>query len=509
MTINNCEEVYMRKLTVSLLVVLLVLLGCVAPMPALTVNLASPGNGSSVPSSSPVLAWDSTGGVTSYRLQVASDSNFQNLAIDVSELTSPVYTVPAGKLNDDTTYYWRVIGSRSGVLSSWSPSWSFRTAGAPTPGPTPSPASGGDIQVSVTLDGSPWSGSVNYVINGPFSDTEDSVPKTFRNVSPGNYTITYNYGGPTGASLASITPTPTQVLVAGNTINFILNFHRQLTSSIIVNATLDGSPWSGVANISLTGPFNDSHSNVPCTFPNLPPGNYALIYNYGGPAGAALGSITPSPTQALGSGGTLVFTLNFFTQQRSGTVIVNATLDRKPWKVMPGSGPISYTVTGTKTDSGDRVPETFSNMPAGPYTLNFNNGGPIGATLTNITPAPSQNLAPGGTVAFTMNFSGQPKGTVMISATLNGSPWSGEISYVLQGPYVDSGHAVPATVSNAPSGTYRLQYNSGGPPGGVFEGVSPSTQVLPAGGTISFNIKFKFKGVLPEPKPEPMPGPLK
>ena len=191
--------------------------------------------------------------------------------------------------------------------------------------------------------------------------------------------------------------------------------------------------------------------------------------------------------------------------------MVNATFDGKPWQVMPGSGSVSYTITGPKTDSGNSVPETFNNMPAGPYTLNFNNGGPPGATLTNITPSPSQNLSPGGTVVFTMHFSGQPKGTVVVGTTLNGSPWSGEIGYVMQGPYVESGSAVPETFSNAPSGTYSLQYKAGGPPGGVFEGVSPPTQILPAGGTISFNIRFKFKGVLPEPEPEPepMPGPLK
>lgn len=82
-------------------------------------------------------------------------------------------------------------------------------------------------------------------------------------------------------------------------------------------------------------------------------------------------------------------------------------------------------------------------------------------------------------------------------------------------PYVESGHGAPQTFSNVPTGTYGVQYSAGGPPSSVFDGVSPSTQMLSPGGNIAFTIRFRFQGVKPEPmpgplpRPEPIPGPLK
>jgi hypothetical protein len=671
----------MRHYLALLLIILVLLAGC-APA-QLTVKLASPVNGSSVSSLSPVLVWGGGESGTIYRLLLAKDSNFQNLITDASNLRQPSYTVPSGNLRGNTMYYWKVIAHQDSLTSDWSPTWAFQT---PSGG---SPTARGKIQVTATVDGAPWSGEVNYAINGPFSDTDNSLPWTFSDLPEGTYTITYNYGGPQGATLSNISPSPSQELPGGGAINFTLNFYTQSSSSIMVNATLNGSPWSGAVNYSISGPFSDAEATVPQTFSNLPAGAYSLVYNSGGPPGASLtsitpattqtlsasgniiyslnfsttpssnlsvtaslngapwsgmiqysisgpvntsqaevpwafnnapagtysinyqgggpagamlvsiipgqtitltsnssggfvfnfstqqttgnmvvnatlnntpwsgavnyvlngpfqnpdtsvprtyknipagsytltytsggppgamlASITPAPSQMLAGGRTIIFNMNFVEQQRTGTVMVNATLDGNPWQVAVGSGSISYTVTGPKTDSSNKVPATFSGMPAGPYTLNYNSGGPIGATLTNISPAPSQNLSPGGAVAFTLNFTGQPKGHVAVSVTLDGKPWSGEISYVVAGPYTESGGSAPRTFSNAPAGNYTVQYNAGGPPGCVFEGVSPSSQMLPAGGTIMFNIMFEFKGLppeptpVPEPEPEPEPGPL-
>ncbi len=660
-------------LLIILLTITILLAGCI-PAPQLTVKLASPVNNSAVFSLSPMMVWGGGGNGATYRLLLAADANFQNLVIDASNLGDPRYTVPSGKLNGDSTYYWKVIATKGAQTSDWSPTWSFQTPSGDGPGKR------GIIRVSATVDGTPWSGSVTYAINGPFSDTDNSLPWNFSDVPPGTYTITYNYGGPQGATLASITPSPSQDLPSGGTINFILNFHTQSTSSIMVNATLNGAPWSGPVSYSISGPFNDADTIVPQTVSNLPagaytltyssggpsgailssitpattqtltkggsivytlnfstgstsslsvtatlngtswsgqvrysisgastfsrndvpftlnnasPGNYTILYqsggppgatlvsiypaatitlasgrsagfvlnfstkqttgnvvvnatlngsswsgavNYflsgpfqisdsmvprtysnvptgtysisyagGGPSGATLASITPAPSQNLASGRTVIFNMNFVAQPSTGTITVSALLDGQPWQVAIGSGSISYTLTGPKTDSSSTVPATFSSMPAGPYTLNYNSGGPIGATLTGISPAPSQNLSPGGAIAFTLNFTGQPKGQVSVAVTFEGQPWSGEIGYVVGGPYTESGSSAPRTFSNAPAGSYSLQYSSGGPPGGVFEGVSPSSQMLPAGGTIMFNIMFKLA---PGPEPGPMPGPI-
>jgi hypothetical protein len=665
-------------ITVTLLFVLL-LAGCVMPS-QLTVNLASPSNGSTVLSLTPILSWGGGSGAATYRLMVAQDNNFQNLVLDVNNIGDVSYTIPSGKLNGNSLYYWKVLAQQGNRASTWTAPWSFYTPSGVSPSNT------GTVRVSATLNGSPWTGSVNYRVSGPFSDTDNSVPWDFKTVPAGTYTVTYNYGGPPGASLTSITPYPTMQLAAGDTLHFVLNFQSQTSSSIKVVATLNGSPWSGNVNYSITGPFRDADVMVPQTFNNLPSGTYTLSYNSGGPSGTMLSSISPSPTQTMASGGNIVYTLNFssvtvsnlsvtasyngatwsgpvqfslsgpvnnnyssvpqqlpsappgtyyisyksggppgatlgsiapgqslvlssggsagfilnyYTQQQTGNVLVNATLngspwsgavsymlsgpfqsndnqvprtysnvpvgnytltfmgggpagaaltsitpaptqllaigrtigfnlnftaqpvtgtisvsamvDGQPWMTQPGSGPISYTITGPASDSGDMIPGTFSSKPAGLYTLNYNSGGPIGATLTSISPSPTQNLAAGGNIQYVLQFTGQPKGYVSVNATLDGQEWSGEVGYVLQGSYVESGGSVPRNFANAPQGSYSVQYSGGGPPQSTFIGVSPTSQMLPPGGSISFTLMFHFEGLpgpMPGPVPEPEPRPL-
>jgi hypothetical protein len=474
----------MRKFAVLLLVVLFVLGSCV-PVLAITVSLASPASGSSMPSLSPILAWSSSGGATNYRLQVAADSNFQEMAVDTSNLGEPLYTVPSGRLNNDTTYYWRVMGSRGNLASGWSAAWSFLT-----PGGAP-PSNRGTIRVSATVDGSPWSGSVNYSINGPFSDTDNSLPWSFSDVPAGNYILTYNYGGPSGAMLTSVTPSPSQALQAGGTVHFTLNFHRQSSSTIMVNATLDGAPWSGSINYSFSGPFNDADTVVPRTFSNVPPGAYTLLYSYGGPTPATLGGITPTAMQILPSGGSIVYTFNFYRSQASN-ILINATLNGVPW-----SGTVNYSISGQVNAPRNAVLGMLSNVPAGTYTLTYGGGGPAVSTLVSITPNPSQALSGGRTIVFSMNFVQQQQyGTIMVNAVVDGQPWrtaagSGSINYTLIGAKTDSGNMIPGNFTGMPSGPYTLSYNAGGPIGATLTGISPSpSQHLPAGGAIVYTLNF-------------------
>jgi uncharacterized protein (DUF2141 family) len=348
----------------------------------------------------------------------------------------------------------------------------------------------GTVMVTATLDGTPWSGHVRCSIDGPTKDSSYSVPESFSSLPLGTYTVSYSSGGPSGAMLASITPSPTQTLSSGGAITFTLNFQSQATSTVVVQATLDGSPWSGNVRYSLSGPTGDSGYSVSETFGGLPPGTYTLSYSTGGPEGATLSSITPSTRQTLSSQGTIIFTLNFHSQQ-SGTVMVQATLDGSPWQTAIGSGTISYTLHGPVTDSSHSVPDTFSDLPPGTYTLSYTDGGPIGATLVGISPAPRQTLASGGTITFTLEFQTQAKGTVLVQATLNGEPWSGDVIYYLAGPYMDTGSYVPNSFTSCPAGSYSVDYKSGGPDSSVLDGITPSSQQdLSPGGTITFTLNF-------------------
>jgi hypothetical protein len=650
--------------TIALLIII-TFAGCIIPpITPITVTLATPEDNSQLDTLKPNFSWNSSTPADVYNLQVATDSNFQNLVVDEGGLAQPFYATPSDVLEHGYTYYWRVNAVKGGQASNWSNAWTFQTTGAakasitvnatldgspwsgtvyfsisgansysnnsvPTsfddvstgsytityssggpegaslsnisPSSTQSVGTGnsitftlnfnkhsaGVIQVNATIDGVPWSGNIDFTINGPMTDSFNNVPYSFTNMPAGNYTLTYNYGGPAGAVLYSITPTPTQFLQSSNSITYTLNFNAQSTSSVVVNATVDGAPWSGKVNFTLRGPFSDSNSSVPYQFNNLPVGSYTLTYNFGGPAGAVLSSITPQPSQYLSKGNTITFSMNFSSQnsstinidatldgeswsgpanftvsgpftdsgtivpsnssavppgnytftynyggpdgavlarispapyqslpanatitftmnfqkrQSTGTIAVNATLDGKPWEVNAGSGTVSYTLSGPKFDSSNRVPDTFPNMPSGRYSLSYNSGGPIGGRLVSITPGPTQNLETGGSLVFTMNFAAQSRGSITVNATLNGEPWSGPVIYLVNGPYVESGSNVPHMHSNAPAGMYTIEYRSGGPPEARLEGITPSSQQsLQAGGDITFTLDFRF---IPGPTPE-------
>ena len=369
-----------------------------------------------------------------------------------------------------------------------------------------------NLSVTASYNGAIWSGPVQFSLSGPVNNNYSSVPQQLTSAPPGTYYISYKSGGPPGATLGSIAPGQSLVLSSGGSAGFILNYYaQQQTGNVLVNATLNGSPWSGTVSYMLSGPFQSNDNQVPRTYNNVPVGNYTLTFMGGGPAGAVLTSITPAPTQLLAIGRTIGFNLNFTAQPVTGTISVSAMVDGQPWMTQPGSGPISYTITGPASDSSDTIPGTFTSKPAGLYTLNYNSGGPIGATLTGISPSPTQNLAPGGNIQYILQFTGQPKGYVTVNATLDGQEWSGEVGYVLQGPYVESGGSAPRNFANAPQGSYSVQYSGGGPPQSAFIGVSPTSQMLSPGGSIAFTLMFHFEGLpgpMPGPVPAPEPGPL-
>ena len=672
----------MHRLFFCFLIAVLILSGCAEPAPV-PVTLTSPEDGSTVSSLTPVLSWAGSTADTTYRLFVASDPNFQVLVIDAPNLSVVNYTVPADKLEPGMKYFWRVQPDRKGKVADWTAARSFRTPGA-------SPASAGSIRVAATLNGAPWNGQANFLVSGPFSDSENTVPWSFDSTPAGNYTLTYNYGGPQGATLTSIDPAPTQQLTAGGSAYFTLNFNTISGSRIKVSATLDGMDWSGEVSYSVSGAYKDINTSVPYTFISTPPGMYTVTYNSGGPqgalfksispsasqtlqtggeiefklnfvraksstlivnginngvdwsgsvaysitgpvtgsyssvpivfsdvpsgtytiayisggpagskltgitpsstlvvgggrpatfafnfqtqpqsgnvivaatlngaayagpvhfslagplrsddfqvprsygqapsgyytltylgggpAGATLSSITPSPTQSLGTGRSITFQMNFNSQPATGSIMINATLDGRAWMTNFGSGSISYSIVGGGlADTEDRIPVTLRDYPSGHYTLVYNSGGPVGATLTSITPSPNQSLNAGGSIAYTLNFTGEARGFVTVDATIDGHPWSGPIGYVLTGPYVESGDHVSHTFSNCPRGKYNVQYRNGGPVNSRFAGVAPSSQTLEPGSAIAFTIIFTstipapMPGPVPNPTPEPMPGPV-
>ena len=421
-------------------------------------------------------------------------------------------SVPAGKY----TISYNSGGPQNAVLSGISPSvlQVLPTGGEITYTLKFTSSQSSNLSVTAYYNGDSWSGPVRFTISGPVTNSYSSVPLQLNGIPAGTYKIAYQSGGPSGASLGSITPDTTVVISSGRSGGFALNYYAQSQSgTVVVKATLNGSPYTGAIYFDVSGPFQNSDYQVPRTYTSVPIGSYSVNYTGGGPSDAVFTDITPAPSQQLYAGRTIVFTLNFVKQPSTGSITVYATVDGRSWQTGPGSGPISYTLTGPYLggDSQDVIPGRWTQMPSGAYTLIYNSGGPIGATLTGISPSPSINLSPGGSITFTMNFTTQARGYVTVEATLDGRPWSGSANYVVNGPYVESGESVSRTFSNVPQGTYSVDFRNGGPWTAEFTGVSPSSQELLPGGYIVFTITFTSfpgPGPVPNPTPEPMPGPV-
>ncbi|MBS1495055.1 MAG: T9SS type A sorting domain-containing protein [Bacteroidetes bacterium] len=98
----------------------------VTPPP--TPTLVSPSNGANGQSLTPTLTWQAIAGATAFHIQISTISNFAVITDSgsVSGATTQ-YTVPAGKLGNGLTYFWRVSATNASGTGSFSSPWSFST----------------------------------------------------------------------------------------------------------------------------------------------------------------------------------------------------------------------------------------------------------------------------------------------------------------------------------------------------------------------------------------------
>jgi len=218
------------------------------------------------------------------------------------------------------------------------------------------------ININATLNGSSWEGDVNYTVSGPEQIDGTQVPLT-ASKALGTYTLTYNSGGPDGATLSSITSMPTQTLSSGSSITFTLNFvtSASYTGNIVVNATLNGASWEGPVSYLITGPTNINGSSVSSPYSNKPVGKYTLTYSSGGPDDAFLANISQSPVQNLSSEETIYFTLEFETNLAS--IVLTSP---KGGEIYSKDGPILVTWSSHNLTHGSielfYSPDGFNNL---------------------------------------------------------------------------------------------------------------------------------------------------
>jgi len=95
------------------------------PFPPSLPNLISPLNNSVVNTLTPVLNWDSILTATNYRIAISTDSTFASAVLDTSGIINSHYMVPAGKLLNNNSYFWKVKAINAGGASNWSTVWRF------------------------------------------------------------------------------------------------------------------------------------------------------------------------------------------------------------------------------------------------------------------------------------------------------------------------------------------------------------------------------------------------
>jgi len=96
--------------------------GELLPLPV----LISPANNSYSVPLTPALIWSNIAGVTNYLVQVSPLSNF-SIITDSATVTLNQRIIPAGKLQVNTTYFWRVRATNGLGTGPWTNVWSFGT----------------------------------------------------------------------------------------------------------------------------------------------------------------------------------------------------------------------------------------------------------------------------------------------------------------------------------------------------------------------------------------------
>ncbi len=207
-------------------------------------TLVSPPNGSSGISLTPTLVWNSSPGADDYNVMVSTNPGFNSPV--VNQITaSTQYTIPPGRLNGNTVYYWRVNARNSGGTSNWSSVWNFTTLQTLTGnlkfllegfynGST-------EVQDTATIYLAASSGSHNFLDStyAYFSST-GTATVSFQGAPNGNYYIVIRHRN----HLETWSASP-QFFSTGTPVNY--DFTTAATQAYGSNMKLVGSVWVLIA----------------------------------------------------------------------------------------------------------------------------------------------------------------------------------------------------------------------------------------------------------------------
>jgi hypothetical protein len=338
---------------------------------------------------------------------------------------------------------------------------------APLPTIPPTNPTTGTINISTTN-----SASVSCALNG---DTF-TAPTTLPGQSTGSKTLSCT--PPSGFTLTSITPSATQNLSAGGTINFSVNLTATTPPTTPPTTPTTGTVVvSSTNSISLPCNLNGAGFTAPATLSGQSVGSKTLSCT--APSGYNLTAITPSATQTLSAGGTITFAVSLAatppTTPTTGTINISTT----------NNVSVSCSLNGASVVA----PTTLSGQSAGSKTLSCS--APSGYTLDSIMPSATQTLSAGGMITFSVNLTANTPPT-----TPPTTPSTGQINVYTNGTVPSMSCSIngvsftgPTSLSGQSTGSKTLSCSA--PSGYTLTSITPSTtQNLSAGGTITFTVSF-------------------
>jgi uncharacterized repeat protein (TIGR01451 family) len=228
------------------------------------------------------------------------------------------------------------------------------------PAPATTAPASNQLNVSATLDGSPWQGALSFTISGTQALSGTSVAQSFTGLKDGAYYASYVSGGPPNAELKKTSVLGTNI-VGGRT--GILTFDFVSKGSLTVNGFIGNSPWFGNCRYAIDGPVHLTGSNVTSTFKDVPLGQYTLTYISGGPEGYGFDGLMPQTLKLTADAANGNYKI-FFNLPPSG-IVAAAGAD-----------------LGVTVSVNNAVPLSASNVI---YTITVNNAGPLATTGVTVS----------------------------------------------------------------------------------------------------------------------------